>query len=171
MTAPSTPDEWVVLGRVAGLYGVQGWIKLVSYTRHREDIFNYPRWRLKHADEWRAFTLLEGRAQGKGLAAHLEGLNDRELASQWIGADIAILKTELPALAPGVYYWSQLEGLKVVNMDGIEFGRVGHLFDTGANDVLVVTGDRERLIPYTRETVREVDLAAGVIRVDWDADF
>ncbi|OGI42256.1 MAG: 16S rRNA processing protein RimM [Candidatus Muproteobacteria bacterium RBG_16_64_11] len=171
MTAPSTADEWVVLGRVAGLYGVQGWIKLVSYTRRREDIFNYPRWRLKRAGEWHAFTLLEGRAQGKGLAAHLEGLNDRDQASQWIGADIAISKAELPALAPGTYYWSQLEGLKVVNMDGIEFGRVDHLFDTGANDVLVVTGDRERLIPYTRDTVRAVDLAAGVIRVDWDADF
>ncbi len=171
MTAPSGADEWVVLGRVAGLYGVHGWIKLVSYTRHREDIFNYPRWRLKRADEWHAFTLLEGRAQGKGLAAHLEGLNDRAQASQWIGADIAVLKTELPALAPGAYYWSQLEGLKVVNMDGVEFGRVDHLFDTGSNDVLVVLGERERLIPYTREVVREVDLAAGVIRVDWDADF
>ena len=171
MTAPSAADEWVVFGRVAGLYGVKGWIKLVSYTRRREDIFNYRRWRLKRANEWRAFALLEGRVQGKGLAAHLEGLNDREAASQWIGADIAVLKAELPALAPGTYYWSQLEGLKVVNMDGVEFGRVDHLFDTGANDVLVVTGERERLIPYIGTVVRAVDLAAGIIRVDWDAEF
>ncbi len=171
MTALSTADEWVVLGRVAGLYGVKGWIKLVSYTRQREDIFNYPRWRLKRADEWYAFALLEGRIQGKGLAAHLEGLDDRERASQWIGADIAVLKTELPTLAPGAYYWSQLEGLKVVNMDGVELGRVDHLIDTGANDVLVVTGERERLIPYIGTVVRAVDLDAGLIRVDWDADF
>lgn len=171
MTAPSTLDEWVVLGRVAGLYGIQGWIKLVSYTRQREDIFNYRCWRLKRADEWHAFTLLEGRAQGKGLAAHLDGLNDRETASQWIGADIAVQKTELPALTPGEYYWSQMEGLKVVNLSGIELGRVDHLFDTGANDVLVVTGDRERLIPYIATVVRAIDLDNGVMKVDWDADF
>lgn len=171
MTARSAADEWVVLGRVAGLYGVQGWIKLVSYTRRREDIFNYPRWRLKRANEWHEFALLDGRAQGKGLAAHLAGMNDRETAHAWIGADIAVLQTELPALAPGAYYWSQLEGLKVVNVDGIELGRVSHLFDTGANDVLVVIGERERLIPYIGTVVQAVDLAAGIIRVDWDADF
>lgn len=171
MTAPAAADEWVVLGRVAGLYGVQGWIKLVSYTRRREDIFNYPRWRLTRGDGRQEFALIDGRRQGKGLAAHLEGLNDRELANQWIGADIAVLKTELPALAPGTYYWSQLEGLKVVNADGIELGLVSHLIDTGANDVLVVTGERERLIPYIETVVRAVDLATGVMRVDWDADF
>lgn len=171
MTAPAAADEWVVLGRVAGLYGVKGWIKLVSYTRRREDIFNYPRWRLQRAGERHTLTLLEGRAQGKGLAAHLEGLNDRETASQWIGSDIAVLKTELPKLAPGAYYWAQLEGLKVVNTDGVEFGRVDHLFDTGANDVLVVKGERERLIPYIGTVVQAIDLDAGVIRVDWDADF
>jgi 16S rRNA processing protein RimM len=171
VTAPAAADEWVVLGRVAGLYGVKGWIKLVSYTRRREDIFNYPRWRLRHAGEWQAFALLEGRIQGKGLAAHLEGMNDRERAQQWIGADIAVSKTELPALAPGAYYWSQLQGLNVVNMVGVELGRVDHLFDTGANDVLVVKGERERLIPYTGNVVRAVDLAAGILRVDWDADF
>lgn len=171
MTAPAAADEWVVLGRVAGLYGVKGWIKLVSYTRRREDIFNYPRWRLKRTNEWHTFVLLEGRVQGKGLAAHLEGLNYRETANQWIGADIAVAKTELPALATGAYYWSQLEGLKVVNTDGIEFGRVDHLFDTGANDVLVVKGERERLIPYIATVVQTVDLDARILRVDWDADF
>jgi len=161
----------VVLGRVAGLYGLQGWIKLISHTRNREDILNYPRWRLRRDDEWHEFALLEGRSQAKGLIAHLNGLDDRETARRWIGADIAILKTELPALPPGDYYWSQLEGLKVVNLAGIELGRVSYIFDTGANDVLVVAGEHERLIPYTREAVREIDLAAGVIRVDWDADF
>lgn len=160
-----------MLGRVAGLYGLQGWIKLISHTRNREDILNYPRWRLRRDDEWHEFALLDGRSQSKGLIANLNGLDDREAARRWIGADIAVLKSELPALPPGDYYWSQLEGLKVVNLAGIELGRVSYLIDTGANDVLVVAGEHERLIPYTREAVREIDLAAGIIRVDWDADF
>lgn len=169
MAAPA--GEVVVLGRVVGLFGVQGWIKVHSYTRVREDILHYPRWLLLRGGEWRAHPLVEGRAQGKTIVARIDGIDDREAARALMGADIAIDKADLPAPAPGSFYWSQLEGLQVVNLDGVKLGQVSHLFETGANDVMVVTDERERLIPYVKEVIRDVDLEAGIIRVDWDADF
>ena len=88
-----------------------------------------------------------------------------------MGTDIAVYKSQLPALERGAFYWAQLEGLKVVNIQGVELGKVRNLFETGANDVMVVLGDRERLIPFVRSVVQKVDLAAGALIVDWDADF
>lgn len=163
--------EVVVLGRVVGLFGVQGWVKVHSYTRVREDILGYPRWLLQRGGEWRAHALVEGRAQGKTLVARIAGIDDRDAARALIGVDIAVYKADLPAPAPGSFYWSQLEGLRVVNLEGVDLGRVSHLFETGANDVMVVKDERERLIPYIKDVIREVDLHAGILRVDWDADF
>jgi 16S rRNA processing protein RimM len=89
-----------------------------------------------------------------------------------IDCDIAVQREQLPALESGEYYWTDLQGLRVVNLEGVELGVVSHLFETGANDVLVVRGERERLIPYTTgEAIQEVDLDHGQITVDWDPEF
>ena len=169
---PGTADNGlVILGRVVGLYGVRGWVKVKSHTRERADILDYDRWMLRLGDEWREFGLAEGRLHGSGLVAQLEGITDRDAAATLVGADIAVHRSQLPALQPGSYYWAQLEGLKVVNIQGVELGEVKNLFETGANDVMVVLGDRERLIPFVPSVVQKVDLAAGTLIVDWDADF
>lgn len=166
------PDEVVPMGRVVGLFGVKGWVKIHSYTRPREAILKYRSWRLKLAGDWRPFELAEGRTQGRGVVARLEGIEDRDAASTMVGADIAVERAHLPKLAPGEYYWAELEGLKVVNLEGVELGTVSHLLETGgANDVLVVVGARERLVPFTAQAIREVDLERGTIRVDWDSEF
>ena len=115
--------------------------------------------------------LLDGRQQGKGLVASLKGYTDCDAARQLIGADIAISEEDLPATGIDEYYWSQLTGLSVVNQQGIELGEVANLFETGANDVMVVKGDKERLIPFTEFAVHEIDLDNKKIIVDWDADF
>jgi 16S rRNA processing protein RimM len=180
------------MGRVVGLYGVKGWVKVHSYTRQRGDILHYTPWLIKlpGLQEWKEQAVAEGRLQGSGVVAQLEGYTDRDQASGLVGADIGLYKTQLPALTPGEFYWGQLEGLKVITLAGIDLGRVSHLFETGANDVLVVRPEgaaspekvegnppnekdaaRERLIPYVRDVIKEVDLAAGIIRVDWDANF
>ena len=78
-----------------------------------------------------------------------------------MGADIGIHRTQLPALKRGEYYWADLEGLRVVCLDGTELGTVSYLLETGANDVLVLQGDRERLIPYVADVIREVDWRTG----------
>jgi 16S rRNA processing protein RimM len=162
----------VILGRIAGLYGVRGWVKVLSHTEPRANILDYPQWLLGAPGGWVACAVAEGRAHGKGIVARLQGCEDRDAAARLVGQEIAVAEGALPELAPGEFYWSQLIGLEVVNLAGQSLGRVRALIETGAKDVLVVEGERERLIPYVRGTViHEVAPAGGVIRVDWDADF
>jgi len=113
----------------------------------------------------------EGKAHGRGFVVRFEGVTDRVAASGLIGQDVAVSLAELPRPEPGEYYWAELEGLEVRTREGATLGRVDHLMETGANDVLVVRGERERLIPFVPGVVLEVDRDAGVIRVEWDADF
>lgn len=166
-------DSMVVLGRISGIHGVHGEVKVFSETRERAGILGYKVWQLREPDGWRPVRLLGGHVQGSGVVvARLEGVDDRDQARALIGTEIAVRRAELPPAEPGTYYWADLEGLTVINLDGVVLGTVSHLFETGANDVLVVVdGERERLIPYTREAVRQVDLDARTLRVDWDPDF
>jgi len=162
--------EMVTVGRIAGLHGVRGWVKVYSYTEPRENILTYSPWYLRREGRWQAHALAGGRRQGKGVTAHLEGFDERDAAAALMGVEIAVRRDQLPATAANEYYWSDLIGLEVVDASGAALGRVDHLLETGANDVLVVReGELERLIPYVPQVVvRRVDLAAGRIEVDWD---
>ncbi|HET9123229.1 MAG TPA: ribosome maturation factor RimM [Acidiferrobacteraceae bacterium] len=161
------------MGRIVGVFGLKGWVKLESYARPREDVFQYQTWRVCGRDV-RVMELLEGRIQGRGLVAHLAGCEDLATAQGLIGARIEVPRSALPELPPGMAYWEDLEGLRVVDVTGIEYGVISHLIETGANDVLVVRdAGRERLIPYTKDVIRGLDWEAGLLRVDWaeaDAD-
>jgi len=163
--------DWVVLGTISGLYGVRGWVKVFSHTSPRTNILNYPVWYLKRSGEWVAYKLENGRAQGKGIVAQLENCQDRDQAADLMKAEIAIPRDQLPTIGLGEYYWSDLEGLSVVTEAGVDLGKVESLFETGSNDVIVVKGERQRLLPFTQDAVKEVDLSTGVITVDWDPDF
>ncbi len=164
------PDRRVIVGRVTGVFGVRGWIKVYSYTRPKEAILNYTPWLLERQGESKVFPVAEGRAQGKGVVARLEGCTDRDAVAALIGSEITVPISQLPAPREHEYYWAELEGLRVVNLAGRELGRVSHLFETGANDVIAVQGERERLIPVGPGIVRRVDRTAGVIYVDWEAE-
>jgi 16S rRNA processing protein RimM len=165
-------DGMIILGRISGLFGVRGWVKIYSHTSPREGILGYKTWFLKRNGGWQEQKLAAGHAQGKGVVAKLAGFDDRDQAAGLVGLDIGVRRAQLPKLGPGEFYWTDLEGLRVENLEGADLGVVSHLFETGANDVMVVKGERERLIPYTRgEAVKEVDLQAGRILVDWDPDF
>ena len=160
----------IVLGEICGLYGVRGWVKVFSSTRPREGIFDYPCWSLDSGGVVRIWRLEAGRAQGKGLVAKLGGCDDRDAASELVGCSIRVERSQLPETDD--IYWADLVGLSVHNLDGQDLGQVKTLLATGANDVLVVRGERERLIPYLEHrVVRAVDIAGGRILVDWDADF
>lgn len=164
------PDaEAVILGRISAVFGVRGWVKVYSYTEPREAVLDYRRWWLGRDGHWEAVDLDDGRRHGKAVIAHIQGVDDRDGALAFVGRDIGVPRERLPEPAPGRYYFSDLEGLRVVHRDGRELGRVAYVMQTGANDVLVTAGDRERLIPFVAETVvLDVDLAAGVITVDWE---
>jgi 16S rRNA processing protein RimM len=166
-------ERHILLGRIVGLFGVDGWVKVESYTEPRARIFKYRPWLVRHAGTEFSMDGVSGRAQGKGLVAALPDVVDRDNAAPLIGAEIWIPRSALPKVRRGEYYWTDLEGLDVVTIDGAALGKVSHLFSTGANDVLVVRdGERERLIPFVlKQFVMEVNLDSRRIVVDWDPDF
>jgi len=172
---PAEGDEqrFVTLGRISGVHGVKGWLRVYSDTSPRENILQYAPWHLVREGKQEKWKVSSGRLQGKSVVVKLAGCNDRNAAEELVGAEIRIPRSALPETElPGEHYWADLIGLRVETRDGVDLGRVDHLFETGSNDVIVVSGDRERMIPYLwQQVVQEVDLEAGVIRVDWDAEF
>ncbi|MFK8015575.1 MAG: ribosome maturation factor RimM [Gammaproteobacteria bacterium] len=161
--------ERVIVGRLAGVYGVRGWLRVQSYTQPLDNILRYSPWSI---DGETAVAVTQGKAHGKGLVVHLDGVDDRDVAAKLIGREISVDREQLPTLSEGDYYWSDLIGLTVVNLEGDALGTVTRMLETGAHDVMVIDGDRERLVPYARErVVHNVDLEAGRILVDWDAAF
>jgi 16S rRNA processing protein RimM len=164
----------VLIGRIVGLYGVQGWLKIESWSEPRMKIFDYQPWLLSTAPGMETqISGAKGRQQGKGMVAQLPGVDDREQAAALIGMDIHVAREQLPPPGKDEYYWVDLEGLEVVTTESVSLGRVSHLFATGANDVVVVRdGARERLIPFIQGSyVRSVDISARRIVVDWDPEF
>jgi 16S rRNA processing protein RimM len=163
-------DQRIVLGHIAGIYGVRGWVKVFSETTPREGILRYSPWMVGHSDQPR--RVAEGKVHGKGVIARLDGCDDRDQAAALVGQEIAITRDRLPPPKADEFYWIDLEGLAVETVEGAALGRVSHLFSTGVNDVLVVVGERERLLPFTWDAViRSVDFDQRLIKVDWDPDF
>ena len=168
----SDGNRLISLGNISGVFGVKGWVKVHSFTDPREKIVEYDTWQIKHQGKWCKVELAGGKRQGKTIVAKIVGLDDRDEAMLYQGNEIAIYPDQLDKLKPGEYYWHQLTGLNVVTTEGVELGAVHHLLETGANDVLVVQGDRERLIPFTvGNAITEVDLLTETITVDWDPEF
>lgn len=170
-------DDLIVMGKIGAVHGVRGDVKIHSFTDPMENLFDYPVWHLRRDGELKQVRLASARSQGKGLVARIEGVEDREVARTYTSFEICVPRSELPELEQGEYYWHQLVGLQVVNREQQLLGRVDHLLETGANDVLVVRpyagslDGRERLLPYTDDCVLQIDLDKGMISVEWDADF
>jgi|SRR5690554_3224511 len=171
----------LVVGQLAGVFGVKGWIKVRSFTQPEENILNYGSWRLKLATGLRAVEVDAYKVRPQGLVVHFKGIDDRDVAALLGRAEIEVDKAELPELPAGEYYWHQLIGLKVITQVGgteLLLGRIAEMMETGANDVMVVRpmegslDDRERLIPYVPDLyLVGVDLTSGEVRVDWDPEF
>lgn len=186
----------VIIGEITGVYGVKGWVKVFSHTQPRQNIINYNPWlldyRLHSATEWRSIELIQGRNQGKTVVAQLKNVTNRDEAQALIGKKIAIQPSQLEALPEGEFYWLDLEGLQVVNLQGENLGVVSHLIETGANDVMVVnlsteyrklklqklaadkqkSNSKQIMIPYLMDSViKKVDLENKQIEVDWDDEY
>lgn len=168
----------VVMGRFTSVYGVKGWLKVHSYTEPRENLLSYKSFEIERNGQWQPLVIDGGRSHGRGLVVHVRGLDDRDIAATYVGADIAVPASSMPTLPEGEYYWHQLEGLKVFTADKrVLLGQVDHLLETGANDVLVVQScegsvdQQERLLPYVPQYVLDVNLEAGEMLVDWDPEF
>lgn len=173
-------DNWVTAGKVTGCYGVKGWVKVHPYTEPAENIARFGKWRLKRRDTLESFDVDQWKRHGKGMVAHIAGVDDRTLAETFRGLEILVPQDSLPALPEGDYYWRDLQGLAVWGREPesdaprVLLGTIDYLIETGANDVLVVRpdedsiDDRERLIPYLPDdVVTAVSLDEGTIEVDW----
>ncbi len=168
--AQEADRQYVILGRFSAVHGVRGWLKVYSHTDPIEKILDYRPWLV--GEDRKPYDSVTGQKHGKGLIARLQGVDDRDTAAVLIGRDIAVERSRLPALPDGRYYWADLIGLEVVNHEGLRFGHVRRIMPTGANDVLVIHGERERLVPFVMDKyIRQVCLEHGVIHVEWDADF
>lgn len=167
----SEDDDLIEVGHILGAHGVKGQLKVFSNTSPRENIVGYSPWQLVQAGNQRTVRVT-GKRQGKNVIASIEGVSDRDQANALIGAKILIHRDQLPELEAGEYYWSQLTGLQVFSVGGDDLGVVDHMMETGANDVLVVHGERERLIPFVMdEVVKKIDLQSKQIVVEWDSEF
>ena len=162
----------VIIGQVSAVFGLKGWVKVYSYTEPRENILQYRQLYLSKSNAGRWVNIASGQLHGKNVLILFQGITDRDQAQLLVGSELAVDRAQLPAADENEYYWTDLIGLSVENREGIQFGKVESLFETGANDVLVVKGEKERAIPFLQgQTVISVDLASHKIIVDWDADF
>ena len=169
----SDNERRILLGRIVGAFGIRGQIKIESWTEPRDAIFRYQPWILVDASgNEREFSGARGKESGKHLVALFPDIDDRNVVEAMRGTDIYVLRSALPPPKAGEFYWIDLEGFRVVNVEGVDFGTVSHLFSTGANDVLFVRGDRERMVPFVEpDFVKSIDFDGGLITVDWDPDF
>jgi len=165
------PNVPIIVGQISGLFGVNGAVRVFDFSRSRGDILNYSPWLLKLENGWSRVATANGSLNNDVVVVQLEGWNSRDTARELIGTEIAIQPDQLETLNEGEFYWHELEGLSVVNMEGDELGVVQYLVETGANDVLVVQGSQEILIPYTSYTIAEVDLSLRRIQVNWELDY
>lgn len=162
----------VVMGKIVAAQGLQGWVKVQTFTEYLDSLLEYDTWYVGNEQAWRPIQVLEADVHGKVLVAKLEGIADRTAAEKYKGLLIAVPRMELPEQEEGEYYWSDLLGLSVENLAGERFGTVDSLLETGANDVLVVKGEGgETLIPFIASVIQQVDMKKKTIRVDWQTDY
>ena len=168
----TTQPERIVLGKIASPFGVRGWTKVTSYTEPPEGLLDYNELELNKAGKKSRLKLVQGKPHGKFLAVKFDGIDDRDQVALLTNALIEVNREDLPDTRDGSFYWADLIGLKVETLDGVELGTVERMMETGANDVLVVCGDRERLIPWIQgDVVKKVELQNKLLTVDWDPDF
>jgi 16S rRNA processing protein RimM len=165
-------EDYLVMGQLVGSFGIKGWLKVKVFTEKVETLTEYKNWFLSLDEKnWSKFCVNEVKINQKGMMVKFENINDRTkadgLRNYWVG----VLKNSLPKLKKNEFYWNDLIGCKIQNLEGFLFGKVTGFIETGANDVFVVEGEKKWLIPYTKMVVRDIELNRQQIIVDWDESF
>jgi 16S rRNA processing protein RimM len=165
-------EEKIVMGKILGPHGIKGWIKIHPFTEKKDSLIDH-KILMASKDEklWQSFEVESMDVGDKFILAKFKGVDDRDAAEKLNKFFISLDKSSLPKLDENNYYWHELIGLDVKNNEGMYFGKVDSLIETGANDVLVVLGDKEYLIPYIKQVILEVNLETNMIRVDWQDDY
>jgi len=160
------------MGRIFAPFGVKGWVKVKTYSESPEGLAGRPSWWIGKDGDWREARIAETAQNGARLVARLEGCDSAESAAAYRGLDVAVPRDSLPPTGENEFYQADLIGLEVRNMDDERLGTVAALFSNGAHELMRVAGDEgERLVPFIDQVVREVDIGAGRILVDWGKDW
>ena len=159
------------MGRIAAPFGIKGWVKIQTFSEDPGTLMDFESWRVGRGEQQTQYAVEAIQDHSDTLVAKLVGINDRDAAFALRGQEISVAKSALPPPEENAFYWSDLIGLKVINRRGIELGKVDSLMESGTNDLLVVKGTREYLIPFIAAFVGKVDLAGGTIEVDWGEDY
>ncbi len=180
-TVQDVPEDRIQIGQLRTPYGLNGWLWVFSKTDPISNMFDYLPWYIQTKTGWQTVDVKRWKTQGKGLVVALKGVSDRTAAEQIIGAEIWVSKSQLPQAGMDEYYWNDLKGLTVLGLDDSEnevnLGKIHELFETGANDVMVVHATpesidaEERMIPWHKDVVQRVDIEAGRIYVNWGVDY
>ena len=164
-----TSKEMVAVGRIGSPFGVRGWLKVKSFTEPLDNIINYQPWLLSIKGKQVTVRVLDGKIHGSTILAKIEGCDDRDQALGFVNAEIYVRRDQFAELEEGEYYWSDLIGLTVIKADGHKLGIVDNLFSTGANDIMLVKGDKDYYVPFImNNTVISVSLKTGTIQINWD---
>jgi 16S rRNA processing protein RimM len=155
------------MGRVAGAYGVRGWVKVAPDGGAEEGLARAKEWWIDAL----AYEVTEAKIHSATVVGRLAGIDAREQALALKGRSVSVRREALPEPGEGRYYLADLVGLEVVNGQGEALGVVKQTYSNGAHDVIEVAGDRKRLIPWVPAIVKEVDLARKRVRVEWGADW
>ena len=163
-------DSKVILGKIVGHFGVRGWLKIFSYTNPREQITKYQEIKIDNDNLKSDFKLEDWKIHGKQILLKIKKFDNRNDVEIFIDNQLIIDRKNLPELTEGQYYWNDLEGMEVQEIDGKKIGKVSHMIETGSNDVMVMENNKD-LIPFIfGEVVKKVDLEKNLIEVDWNWD-
>ena len=169
--SPNLDEKKLLVGKINGFFGIQGWVKILSYTKPRKNILEYKPWYFIYNGSYQVIEIISGREQSKTIVAQVKGIDNRDEAVQLIGKDLYINKEQLPELDDDEHYWYELTGFRVINKNEVDLGILDYLVDTGSNHVLVTKGDTEHWVPYIEPFLVSVDKQKKVITVDWDENF
>lgn len=165
-------SDWVVVGRFGRPHGIKGFITIISFTDPRDNILDYTGWHARINHQWQPLKILHHETTNKSILVQVDGYQERNKVGELTNIDLAVKREQLPTLEEGEYYWHQLEGMQVITKQGTVLGIVKEIMPTGANDVLVVVGEKRHLIPYLLDnSIIHIDDNQRIITVDWDVDF
>jgi len=165
-------EDYVVMGKVVGSFGINGWLKIKSFSEKIELLGKYENWYFSQDEKnWSEKKIEQFKINLNKISVKIYGINDRTAADGYKGYLIGIPKQSLPELANNEFYWNDLIGFEVVTLSDVLLGKLETFIETGANDVMVVEGDKQRLLPYVPSVVKKVDVKQQQIIVDWDENF
>ena len=181
------PDDLVTLGVVRGAYGVKGWVRIAPFAADDTVLEMVRRWWLMRDSAPQSVTVDEFRRQRTSIVAKWQQCASKDEADALKGISVAVARRDFPVLPQGEYYLTDLVGSRVINREGAELGTVSGLRSSGrdvggtlqwlevANEKVQKTIEEQRmaamLIPLNDQYVDAVDMAAKLVRVDWQPEW